>query len=321
MIKRDVAVHFWPVDRNAPSITCSSARSMSASSRTTAAFLPPISACTGTPRARRGSDAPPDSGGAGEGDGLDVVVAHDGIADRRAADDQIEYPCGQPRVGERLSEPNRQQWDGARGLPHHGVAIDQGGGDLPRRDGDGEVERGDDTNHADGLAGHQDLLSGTRRGEHLAGLPVTFVAVVAQDLRGPSDLTDAFGLRLSLLGCQLESPGPGVALHQVCSGQQYRTALMDGQGRPRRRGLGRGGDGGVDVRDAGTAAVCHHDARAGRIHAAQSVAATGRPLTRDEVPDGLDWGFDRGDARHDRNAAWPVNALPMDSRCISDVPS
>ena len=43
-INREVAVHFWPVERNAPSITCSSARSMSASSRTTAAFLPPISA-------------------------------------------------------------------------------------------------------------------------------------------------------------------------------------------------------------------------------------------------------------------------------------
>ncbi|SHU73441.1 Uncharacterised protein [Mycobacteroides abscessus subsp. abscessus] len=48
---RDVAVHFCPVERKAPSSTCSTARSTSASSRTTAAFLPPISAWTGMPRA------------------------------------------------------------------------------------------------------------------------------------------------------------------------------------------------------------------------------------------------------------------------------
>ena len=43
-------MHFWPVERKAPSMTCSAASSRSASARTMAGFLPPISACTGTPR-------------------------------------------------------------------------------------------------------------------------------------------------------------------------------------------------------------------------------------------------------------------------------
>ncbi len=144
-INREVAVHFWPVDRNAPSITCSSARSTSASSRTTAAFLPPISACTGTPRAaaaaaiRRPTPVDPV-----KVIGVDAVVVDD--ARRRSSAspiEQVEHPGRQAGVGQRLGQPNRQQRNGARRLPHHGVAVDQCGRDLPRRNRDREVERGD----------------------------------------------------------------------------------------------------------------------------------------------------------------------------------
>lgn len=48
-MSREVAVHFCPVDRNAPRQTCSAAWPRSASASTTEAFLPPISVCTGLP--------------------------------------------------------------------------------------------------------------------------------------------------------------------------------------------------------------------------------------------------------------------------------
>ncbi len=206
-INREVAVHFWPVERNAPNMTCSSASSMSASSRTIAAFLPPISACTGTPRRGGGRrDAPSDAGGSGEGDGVHAFVVDQAVAEVRTADEQVEDTGGQTRAGERVREPHRQQRHRAGRLPHHGVAVDQGRGDLPCRDRDREVERGDDADDPDRFARHQDLLAGPRRGEDLSGLAVAFVAVVAQDLGGATHFADAFGLRLAFLGGQLETP-------------------------------------------------------------------------------------------------------------------
>ena len=145
---------------------------------------------------------------------------------------RLSTPAGRPGVGQRLGEPNRQQRNGACGLPHDGVAVHQRGRDLPRRDRDREVERSDDADYADRLAGHQNLLAGAGRSEDLAGLSVALVAVVAQDLRGAAHLADPLGLRLAFLGGQLQPPGFGIALHHVRGGQQYRTALVDRCVRP-----------------------------------------------------------------------------------------
>ena len=200
---------------------------MSASSRTTAAFLPPISACTGTPRAAAAAAIRrPIAGGSGERDGVDAAVAHDRIADVRTADEQVEHPGRQARVGQRLRESDGEQRHRAGRLPHHGVAVDQRGRDLPGRDRDREVERGDHTDDTDRLAGHQDLLAGTGRGEDLAGLAVALVAVVAQDLRGAAYLADTLGLR----SCLPRRPAPAPRLRRCAPPRPRRRAV------PRRAG-------------------------------------------------------------------------------------
>ena len=319
-INREVAVHFWPVERNAPSITCSTARSMSASSRTTAAFLPPISACTGTPRAaaaaaiRRPMPVDP----------VKVMASMSrwptiAVADVRTADEQVEHTGGQSRVGQRLREPNRQQRHRAGGLPHHGVAVDQRGRDLPGRDRDREVERGDDADDADRLAGHQDLLAGAGRGEDLAGLAVALVAVVAQDLRGAAHLAD----RLRPSSCLPRRPAPAPRLRRCAPPRLPRPAAPRRAGgsvwrahdaarrRPRRRRR-------RHRRSPAVRAFGHDRARPGGIDAAQQRRRCRRANGRQRgVRSGRMWSS----VGHQRNAAWPVRALPMDSRCISEVPS
>ena len=150
------------------------------------------------------------------------------------------------------------------------------------------------------------------RGEDLTGLSVALVAVVAQDLRGATHLADPFGLGLAFLGGQLQTPGIGIAVHHICRGEQHRTALVNRRGGPRRRGLGGGRDARVDIGGAHGAAFGDHFARPGRIEAAHSVAAAGEPLAGNQMLNARS---------HQRNAAWPVSAWPMDSRCISEVPS
>ena len=113
------------------------------------------------------------------------------------------------------------------------------GRDLPRRDRDGKVERRDDADDADRLAGHQDLLAAPRRGEDLAGLAVALVAVVAQDLRRAAHLADAFGLGLAFLGGQLQPPVLGVAVHHTAAAASSTAPRwwigVRGPRRPRRR--------------------------------------------------------------------------------------
>ena len=69
---------------------------------------------------------------------------------------------------------------------------------------------------------------------------------------------------------------------------------------------------GVDIGRAGESALGHHDVGTRRVQAAQRVAGAVAPLPGQQLADR---------DRHDRNAACPVSALPMDSRCISEVPS
>jgi hypothetical protein len=107
-------------------------------------------------------DAPSDAGGSGEGDGIHPLVVDQAVAEVRPADEQVEDTGGQTRAGERVREPHRQQRHRAGRLPHHGVAVDQGRGDLPGRDRDREVERGDDANDPDRFTRHQDLLTDPR---------------------------------------------------------------------------------------------------------------------------------------------------------------
>ena len=195
---REAAVHFWPVLRNAPSITCSTARSKSASSSTTAAFLPHLRLHRNSVRGGRGGDLSAHSGGASEGDRVDSVVGNQGVADHRVAHHQVQHPGGRPAsvsASARRTASNGTALAGfhttvfpktkAGAIFHAGMAIGKLNGVITAT-----------TPRACGSPGSVPRRAGRRRSRRPAG---PLGSVVAQDLGGAAYLADAFGFGLALL--------------------------------------------------------------------------------------------------------------------------
>ena len=95
---------------------------------------------------------------------------------------QVEHAGREPDL---LEEPDQDRGEQRRvlgGLEHRGAPADEGRGDLPQRDGDGEVPRGDERRHTRRVAnGHRELarqLGGHRQAEEPAALPRQVVAEV-----------------------------------------------------------------------------------------------------------------------------------------------
>jgi hypothetical protein len=93
-----------------------------------------------------------DLGGTGEGDLVHARIVHQRHADLAAgAGDDVEDALRQPRLLAQLGELERGQRRLRGRLQHHGVAGGQRGGDLPRREQEGEVPGHDCADHADRL--------------------------------------------------------------------------------------------------------------------------------------------------------------------------
>lgn len=172
-------------------------------------------------------------------------------ADRAPGEHQVQHALWQTRIHQRLRQAQCEQRNSTGGFEHHGVAVHERRRDLPRRDGDREVERRDDTDDTDRLAGHQDLLAGPRRRVHGACLAVGGAAVVAQDLRGATDLTYAFGKGLAFLAGQFRAPLLGRGIDDVGGTRQHRRAGVHRLASPASRGGPRGLHGAVQLRGVG----------------------------------------------------------------------
>ena len=76
-----------------------------------------------------------------------------------AAADEVDDAGREARIDERLDEVVDGERRIGSGLDDAGVACDQRGKELPRRNGHGEVPRGDEADHADGHAdAHGELV-------------------------------------------------------------------------------------------------------------------------------------------------------------------
>ncbi len=92
------------------------------------------------------------AGAAGGADQGNAVVGGHGFTDLGVADDQAE-DAFRDVVGAQHGRNDALAGDGAEGrllagLPHDGVTADGGQHGIPAPDGDGEVERADDADHA-----------------------------------------------------------------------------------------------------------------------------------------------------------------------------
>ena len=120
---RPIAVHFCPLPENAPLARCGSTASRSASARTTATLLPPISNCSGHVPAGHGPlDAP-----AGAVDPVKVSARHRGVAEQRPGQvaavphTRLSTPSGRP-----ASASARTKWaadSGTSSLHFHTTVL------------------------------------------------------------------------------------------------------------------------------------------------------------------------------------------------------
>ena len=151
---RRVVVQRWPAVPTAPNRMARMARSRSAVGVTMMALLPPSSS---RDRPKRRADnfrhVAAHLRRAGRGDERDARVADQALADGRAvADDQAEdgrvHLVGAADALGDLDGGNGRERRLARRLPERGIAADGGEGAVPRPDGDGEVEGGDNADDA-----------------------------------------------------------------------------------------------------------------------------------------------------------------------------
>src|SRR5271166_1927420 len=116
--------------------------------------------------------------------------AHLGMLDHRGADfaaepgDDVHHARGNAGVMQRLHEVENREWRVLRGLDDGGVAGNQRGKQLPRRDRHREVPRRNHGAHAQRLAdGHSELV-GQLRGDGWPKQPAAFTSGVVTAVDG-----------------------------------------------------------------------------------------------------------------------------------------
>jgi hypothetical protein len=178
---------------------------------------------------------------------VDVRVVDDGLTDAAAADDHVEDALGQAGLDEDVGEGRGGRGRRPGGLHDHGVAEGERRRGLPRRDGDGEVPRGDQAVDADGLTIGLDLHARADAVEVLAVTAQGLAGEVLEDAAGADRLADALWQGLAFfareqaaqLFAALHDQGPRAVQHV---GADFRRRFGPGG-----EGGLRGGDGGVDL--------------------------------------------------------------------------
>ena len=237
------------------------------------------------------ADDAADGGRSGERDG-----AHVGMLGERRADfgaesgDDVDDAFGQAGVGQRAHQIESGERSVLRGLDDAGVAADDGGQQLPRRNRHGEIPGRDHAADADGLAhGHGELV-GHLRGHGGAEEAAAFAGVVVGGVDGFLHVAASFGEHLAHFAGHVA----GVlffALDQNFGGAENDLgAARSGNQTPLGEGALGGVDGGVHVGLGRFLEDADHVAGVGGIAVFESLSGRGfDPLAVDEVLEDSGW--------------------------------
>ena len=134
---RLVAVHFWPVEKNAALTTFSTAELKSASASTMVGFFPPISSwmrSAGACWPAACSQSPISQDPVKEMAFSRLRIDQSAAQLSAGTGDEIDHALGNAGLMQRLDDAPRAERRGGCGLNDHGVAADQRRRQLPRRD-------------------------------------------------------------------------------------------------------------------------------------------------------------------------------------------
>lgn len=228
-------------------------------------------------------DAATDAHRTGEAHGIDLPGVDDGLADlTTAAHHQVEHAGREARPGDDLGDgPGAARHQVGR-LDHHAVAEGQRRGDLPGRDGDGEVPGGDQADHAQRLAGDLDADPGADRLQRLASLAQALAGEELEDIAGTGDFADGFRQSLALLAGQQRA-------ELFAAGEDFQADLfqrigtrLNAEAGPGREGAAGGGDGLLNLGGIGLGVFADHVRQVGGVDVGL-VAIRGDPLAVDVV--------------------------------------
>ena len=231
----------------------------------------------------RCDDGSSDGDGSGEGHGVDLRRGGQCVPDHGTRPhNEVEDPIGQSRLGEDVGECIGAGGDEFGRFEHDRIAEGQGRGDLPGRDGDGEVPRSDDADDADGLVRHLGDEPGADRVDDLTGVADGLAGEELEDLGGAQHLALGFGELFALFPGEQIAEFVGAFGDEAAGLVEDCESLLCAEARPG----GGGSAGGIDRRGdrggirAGKAA--DHIGRIGRVRIRRPVL-TGHPCAADEV--------------------------------------
>ena len=211
-------------------------------------------------------DVPGDRGGADEGDGCDVRVLDERVDRDLVAVHDVEDAVGQAGLGEQLGHPVGRGRVLLRGLQDDGVARRDRDREEPQRHHRREVERADDADDAERLAGRVDVDAGRHVLAVLALHEVRDAGRELDDLEAAGDLAHRIREHLAVLRREDARELFRALVEQLAEPEDDPLALREGGVRPGGEGgLGRG-DGDVHVADRGEAHLLLHGAASGVVY-------------------------------------------------------
>jgi hypothetical protein len=241
--------------------------------------------------ALRGLDRDAAAGGfrSGERDGPHGCVLDDLGADFRAGTShEVDRAFRDARLVERFHHAQRTERRQVRRLQHDGIAGDQRGRGLPRRNRNREVPRRDQADDAERTPARLDEHAIALRWRVLAAKPRALAAEVPQDVDRAADFAARFRQGLPFLARHLARYLIGARLEQVRRAVEHLAALRSRHRGPRRLCGGRRGDRlarvvAVGLREQPDQLVC-----VGRVAVLERRARSrAHPLSAYEVPERL----------------------------------
>jgi hypothetical protein len=178
------------------------------------------------------ADRPAHSAGAGEAHLLHRALAQREVESlvrgRAVGEDDVQNSVGQPGRREQPEERVSRGGGVLRRLPHHGVAAQQCGHEVPRRDRHREVAGRDH-----GCDAHRDAEGEQALVRHLGrhGLAVQAAALTKEEVAGVDDfphLAERLGIRLADLLRDQPRQGLGVGLDEPADGGDHPAAHRRG---------------------------------------------------------------------------------------------
>ncbi len=144
------------------------------------------------------------------------------------AEDEVDHALGQTRLLENLDEAHREQRRVRRRLEDDGVAKDERGHDLPGRYREGEIPRGDRSDHADRVPHAHRPFVGKLRRHDVAELTAPLAGDVVGHVDALLDVAAGFGKHLAHLARHLAREVVLAREHDLAGAIEDLSALRGG---------------------------------------------------------------------------------------------